>query len=139
MLLIPELDPESTKPLDNPVIPVTNTLVPPNKMGITDEDIDTAIELGTAFSGGGLSTIRKGPQMRKGANDNVEGVYNPREPGMIGSKETDDAVDAAWKRLGQAQEKSREIDDLMKKYPHNDIDKARLNKLKKERDELWKW
>lgn len=35
---------------------ISNDLVPPNKMGITDQDIDKAMDIGMAFSGGGLST-----------------------------------------------------------------------------------
>jgi len=32
-----------------------------------------------------------------------------------------------------------EIRELMKKYPHTEIDKARLKKLKEKADDLWKW
>jgi hypothetical protein len=53
-----------------PGMEVSNKLIPPNKMGITDEDIDEGIQMGLAFSGGGLKTEKVGRAALK-YNDEV--------------------------------------------------------------------
>jgi len=79
---------------------------------------------------------------RRAANENFpEGhpnrPYNPREPNMIGSDAQDKAIDESWRkavlRSVQVSKINKQIDDLMKQYPHSEFDKARLKKLKQDR------
>lgn len=105
---------------------------------ITNEDIDKGMGLAMSFSGGGLSTIRRGPQVRKGANDNAP-VYNPREPNMIGSKEIDDSIDAGFRAFTEKSNKitelyseRAELHNIRKERDWSDIDLARYNKIGKE-------
>lgn len=81
---------------------------------------------------------------RRGANDNDPNVYNPREPGMIGSKEADGAIDASWKAMVEKSKRGSEILDQMAKIRDvlstrnfNDIEWARYKKLTEEHQKLF--
>lgn len=69
---------------------------------------------------------------RRGANDNDPTLYNPREPNMIGSKEQDDAIDAAWKKMGESMRMQDEIDRLLAMPDSSQLHVARINKLQKQ-------
>jgi len=75
---------------------------------------------------------------RRGANDNkpkewFEGdsvIHNPREPtSAVERKEIDMEANARV---------NKQIDELMRRYPHSEFDKARLKKLRQEHEDIWK-
>lgn len=110
---------------------------------ITDEDIDKAINLGLSFSGGGLS-IRKGPQMRKGANDNLpkdKQPYNPSEPDMLGNAWIDEALEASWKKTVEDASKGSALVDKLEEIAARgkltEFDSARVSKLEKEYKQIY--
>ncbi len=82
-------------------LPKTNNLIPPNKMGITDQDMDTAIDLGLSFSGGGLTFKGvKSPTIDKTA------LYKASEMEMAGAHP--DEIWAATKTFKGADGKWRQ-------------------------------
>lgn len=77
---------------------------------------------------------------RRGANDNIAGLYNPREPNIIGSKEMDDALDRSWKKMGEDHNKFIELYDklhahgeyMAQKGNWTELNVAKYNKLGRE-------
>lgn len=65
---------EDRKEYLSPIIKASNELVPPNKMGITDQDIDTAVNVGMGASGGGLKLERIGRAALQYGDDLFTGV-----------------------------------------------------------------
>lgn len=113
---------------------------------ITDEDIEKGMNFGMSFSGGGLSTIRKGPQMRRPANENLpEGhpdrPYNVREPNMIGDDGFDAALEASWKRMSEMSDKAHvvlnEVEKIKAKPNVSEFETAKLGKLDREYREIY--
>lgn len=129
----PKAQPQITIPEKRSESPATVQTV--SDWGVKMYGINPMLDLENSVSGGGGGVV---PFRPKPKNDNEAGLYNPREPNMIGSKEMDAHIDRTWKFFGDSQKKAAEAEKLMKKENFSEIDAARVKKLQKEAADLMK-
>lgn len=78
------------------------------------------------------------PKTNKYVKPKAEEPTNFRSAANDNDVQIKRAVDKIAERSKKITEVNKKIDDLMKKYPHSDIDKERLKRLRQERLDIWK-